>query len=174
MNKKKLFRKIDKKFLQQKKYKNYELYEDAKFVKFLKHYKIYNFSQIEQINKIRKEREEERKKIKEFVKQKEEMIKQKQQQPTKSQIFAYNNELTAYQIKLYQIVNELFDGIITNENIMFQPQIMEELKIYLPDLVKYFTFKYYQSLNLIKIEIRNLEKILEIKETLKQLQQQQI
>jgi len=170
--KNKMFRKIDKKFLKQKKYKNYELYEHEKFIKFLKHYKIYSFDEKDRIKEIREQRKQQLKELDNYIKEKNKQIAQKQQQPTKSQILPNKTELTAYQIKLYQIVNELFDGIITNENIMFQPQIMEELKIYLPDLVKYFTFKYYQSLNLIKIEIRNLDKILEIKETLKQIQKQ--
>jgi len=172
--KNKTFRKINKKFLKQKKFRNYELFEQNEYIKFLKHYKIYNFSQIEQIKKIREEREKQKEEIKQYIQQKEAKIKQKEERITKSQVLPNKTEFSAYDIKLFEIVNEIFDGIVSNKNLMFRPEILEELRIYLPSLVRYFTFKYYANLDLIKIEIRNLEKCIEAKQILKQLQQQQI
>jgi len=171
MNKKKLFRKINKKFLKQKKFKNYELFEQNEYVKFLKHYKIYNYSQIEQIKKIREEREKQKEEIKQYIQQKEAKIKQKEERITKSQILPNKTEFSAYQIKLYKIVNEIFDAITIEKNIVFIPEILEEFRLYLPDLIKYFDFKYYRDKNLIKIDVRDLNKILEIKQILKQMQQ---
>lgn len=168
--KNKMFRKIDKKFLKQKKYKYYELYEQEKFIKFLKHYKIYNFNDINKIEQIRKEREKQKEEIKDYIKQKEKLIKQKQQKPTKSQIFANKNEFSAYEIKLFEIVNEIFDGITTEKNLMFRPEILNELRLYLEDLTKFFNFKYYTDKNLVQISIRNLNKILEIKQILKEIE----
>jgi len=169
--KNKTYRKIDKKFLRQRKTKNYELYEHEKFIKFLKHYKIYSFDEKDRIKEIREQRKQQLKEIDNYIKEKNKQIAQKQQQPTKSQILPNKTEFSAYQIKLFKIINEIFDAITIEKNIMFIPEILEEFRLYLPDLIKYFDFKYYRDKNLIKIDVRDLHKILEIKQILKQMQQ---
>lgn len=150
---------IEKKFLYQKKYRNFELYKEYQQLKVLRYY--YNFSKnIRDIEKQRKEKERIIKEVKKIE------IKEKEEKPIKPII--NKNEITAYEMKLYKIVNVLFDYLISKKNYayLFNTGIMRELKLYLKDLIKYFEFRYKKSENLIMIRIMDLNKCLEIKEKL--------
>ena len=160
--KKEIYKKVsdlEKKFLKQKKYKNFELYKEYNRLKALKHF--YNFTT--DIKEIQKQKEKWQETLKEVKKLD---IKEKKEKPVKP---VSKNDISAYDLKLYKIVNELFDFLINKKDYayMFKPNILNELKLYLKDLSKIFEFKYYRNENLISIRIIDLNKCIEIKEILK-------
>lgn len=162
MKKENMFEKInnlEKRFLKQKKYKNFELFREYNRLKALKHF--YNFTT--DIKEIQKQRENWEKTLKEVKKLD---IKEKKEKPLKP---ISKNDISAYDLKLYRIVNELFDFLINKKDYayMFKPNLLNELKLYLRDLSKIFEFKYYRNENLISIRIMDLNKCIEIKEILK-------
>jgi len=162
MKKENMFEKInnlEKKFLKQKKIKNFELYKEYNRLKALKHF--YNFTT--DIKEIQKQKEKWQETLKEVKKLD---IKEKKEKPLKP---ISKNDISAYDLKLYRIVNELFDFLINKKDYayMFKPNILNELKLYLRDLSKMFEFKYYRNENLISIRIMDLNKCIEIKEILK-------
>ena len=151
---------LEKKFLSQKKIKSYELYKEYNRLKAFRYF--YNFTNdLKEIEKQRKEKEKIINEVKKLdIKEKEKPVK------------PYNNrELTAYEIELFKIVNELFDFLISKKHYayLFKTAIMKELKLYLPDLTKIFEFVYKRSENLIRIQIKDINKCLEIKEILKSI-----
>ena len=163
MKKEKIYEKIsnlEKRFLKQKKYKNFELYKKYNRLKALKHF--YNFTT--DIKEIQKEKEKWQKTLKEVKKLD---IKEKEKKPLKP--IVNKSDLSAYDLKLYKITNELFNFLIDKKDYayMFKPNLLNELKLYLKDLSKIFEFKYYRNENLILIRIIDLSKCLEIKEILK-------
>jgi len=162
--KKEIYKKVsdlEKKFLKQKKYKNFELYKEYNRLKALKHF--YNFTT--DIKEIQKQKEKWQETLKEVEKLD---IKEKKEKPLKP---INKNDISAYDLKLYKITNELFNFLIDKKDYayMFKPNLLNELKIYLKDLSKIFEFKYYRNENLISIRIMDLSKCIEIKETLKEL-----
>jgi len=150
---------LEKKFLAQRKYKNYELYKEYERIKALRYF--YDFSN--NLKDIQKQREKKEKIIEEVKK----LDIKEREKPLKPSIS--KKDLSVYQIKLYKIVNELFDFLIDKKNYsyLFKTSIMKELKLYLSDLTKIFEFRYKKSENLIRIQIKDMSKCLEIKEILK-------
>ena len=160
--KKEIYKKVsdlEKKFLKQKKYKNFELYKEYNRLKALKHF--YNFTT--DIKEIQKQKEKWQETLKEVEKLD---IKEKKEKPLKP---INKNDISAYDLKLYKIVDNLFNFLIDKKDYayMFKPNILNELKLYLSDLTKIFEFKYYRNENLISIRIMDLNKCIEIKEILK-------
>ena len=150
---------LEKKFLKQKKIKNFELYKEYNRLKALKHF--YNFTT--DIKEIQKQKEKWQETLKEVKKLD---IKEKKEKPLKP---ISKNDISAYNLKLYKIVDNLFNFLIDKKDYayMFKPNILNELKLYLKDLSKIFEFKYYRNENLISIRIMDLNKCIEIKEILK-------
>jgi len=150
---------LEKKFLAQRKYKNYELYERVQKIKALRYF--YDFSN--NLKDIQKQKEKKEKIIEEVKKLD---IKDREEKPSKPIVNKSN--LSAYDLKLYKIVNNLFDFLIDKKHYayLFKTSIMKELKLYLPDLVKLFEFVYKKNENLIRIQIKDISKCIEIKEIL--------